>query len=95
MSDAGAVPIDAIPPLPRPPTRADRVAAFVRTGWRPFAGWTCGLILLVQGVGLPIAARVFHFENPPLSWPDLAVFTTPLVGLGVARSLEKCLGAST
>ena len=78
----------------RPRSRFEWLVAFLRAGWRPFAGWTCGLILLVQGVGLPIAGRVFGFEVATLNWRDLAVFVGTILGLGAARSLEKILGAS-
>ena len=70
------------------------LVAFLRSGWRPFAGWTCGLILLVQGVALPIAGRVFGFDTAALPWKDLAVFVGTILGLGVARSVEKILGAA-
>jgi hypothetical protein len=63
-----------------------------RAGWRPAAGWTCCLILLANGVILPVCRlRGFNFE--PIDWRALAVFVGALVTLAGLRSFEKHTGS--
>ena len=92
MSDAPAVPPSpAATPPPR--TRFQWFVAFIRTGWRPAAGWTCVLILVVNGAVLPIA-RLCGVQLEPLNWRELSMFVGSLVALAGLRSAEKITGAA-
>lgn len=88
MSDVPASPIAR-----RPRSRFEWMVAFFRAGWRPAAGWTCVVILLVNGVVLPLA-RLFHVELEPLAWRELATFIGALTALAGLRSAEKITGAA-
>ena len=81
-------------PVARPPrTRFQWFVAFCRAGWRPAAGWTCVVILGVNGVVLPVA-RLRGVQLEPLAWRELAAFIGALTALAGMRSFEKITGAA-
>lgn len=61
---------------------------FYRRGWRPLAGWTSGLILLVNGAILPMS-RLLGYQFEPLDWRALSVFVSTLLGMSALRAIEK------
>lgn len=63
------------------------LAVTFRAGWRPAAGWVCTLILLANGVILPLVGKA------PADWRAMAVFVGTLLGLAVARSFDKAQGS--
>ena len=62
-----------------------------RAGWRPFVGYSCGLILLVNGAILPMM-KPFGFDVAPLDWKALTFLVSTILGLGVMRTIEKNKG---
>lgn len=68
------------------------IAVAFRAGWRPFAGWVSALILLTNGVILPLA-RLHGIQIEPLDWRAMAVFVGAIIGLGSMRSFEKHTGS--
>jgi multidrug efflux pump subunit AcrA (membrane-fusion protein) len=71
-------------------------------GWRPYIGWVCGtgllyaillqplltFILLAAGVKLPTD------QLPKLDLGQILAILSPMLGLGVARSVEKITGTA-
>lgn len=72
--------------------------SFFRGGWRPAAGWTCVFGLAYQFVLSPFlcwASTNFGWVSPPtLNVDTLLALLGGLLGLGVARSVERIKGAN-
>lgn len=69
-------------------------------GWRPFVGWTCGIILAYNYIGVSLIEYAWLFtdlaqsENPPplperMSMSELFPVLLGLLGIGGMRSLDK------
>ena len=62
-------------------------------GWRPFVGWTCGVALAFNFIGMPLLGPVLAAYTPIVMAPlDLSVMMPVLLGmlgLGGMRSYEK------
>ena len=64
-------------------------------GWRPFVGWTCGVALAFNYVGLPLldyAAHLYdpYFKSPaPLELDTMLPVLMGMLGLGGLRTIEK------
>lgn len=87
----GATVIDG----PLPPRRPiGGVWDFVVRAWRPTASWVCVLVLLVNGVVLPLA-QLWGTTVTPLSWSDLSIFALGLIANGAARTVEKIQGVTS
>ena len=80
------------PPTPVRGT-LDKLAFFVRTGWRPAAGWVSATILLVNGVVIPLA-RLWLPRIEPVDWRAMTPFVVVLLGHAALRTWEKIAGAS-
>lgn len=52
------------------------------------AGWVCTLILLANGVILPIS-RMWGVPVEPLDWRSMTVFVAAILGLAGMRSYDK------
>jgi hypothetical protein len=69
-------------------------------GWRPFIGWTCGLSLFVQFIGMPLAGAYVAFKDlkvvlPTFDFGPLMGVVIPLLGIGMLRTYEKVKGVSS
>lgn len=83
--------------VPLPPAIVGQwgtVGRFIRGAWRAVAAWVCILVLIVNGVVLPIA-RLFGFDGEPMDWPGLAAFIAGLSALAVMRSRDLNSGVTT
>lgn len=74
-------------------TEASSVNWFV-SGWRPAVGWVCVLGLMSQFLVRPFvifACNYFHrtTDYPSLDMGTLMVLLTGMLGLGMARTVEK------
>ena len=63
-------------------------------GWRPFIGWTCGLGLMWNFLGYPLATWVAelyypNFTPPVLLSENLLELTLAMLGMAGLRSWEK------
>lgn len=63
-------------------------------GWRPFAGWVCGIGLAWSAIGQPIAhiilqACALDVKMPEIDTGELITLLFALLGLGGIRSYEK------
>lgn len=71
-------------------------ASTFRAGWRPFAGWLCGLGLCFQYLVQPQLAWLSllkHWPAPPtLDGSTLLTLLLALLGLGTHRTIEKLNG---
>lgn len=68
-------------------------------GWRPFIGWSCGIAMAFNFVGLPVIETVSVLYGTPLVLDplDLEVMMPVLLGmlgLGGMRSYEKRNGVA-
>jgi len=69
-----------------------------RSGWRPFVGWVCGLGLAYQFLARPIVPWIVGLWHqglapmPSLEMGTLLTLLGGLLGLGVARTVEKING---
>jgi hypothetical protein len=68
-------------------------------GWRPFIGWTCGVAMAFNYVGVPLVETVSVLYGTPLviNPLDLATMMPVLLGmlgLGGMRTYEKRVGVS-
>ena len=63
------------------------------SGWRPFIGWTCGIALFYNYVGMPFITYFVNWYGGPLMPAlDIGELTTILfgmLGLGAMRTYEK------
>lgn len=84
---------DPKPPLPQRRPIAS-IWDFAVRAWRPTASWVCVLVLLVNGVILPMA-QLWGVTVQPLSWSDLSVFALGLIAAGAARTVEKIQGVTS
>jgi hypothetical protein len=66
---------------------------FLVRGWRPFAGWACGLVILVRGAAAPIVELARGETVAPLDWVSL-VALVGMLGLARLRSVEKREGVT-
>lgn len=79
-------------------TRAQRLGAGLRRGWRPAAGWVCVAALAVHyviGPSLRFVLGVAGAVVPPAPQMDVAAIVgnvTTLLGLGAMRSVERVRG---
>jgi hypothetical protein len=69
-------------------------------GWRPFIGWTCGVGLAWQYIGLPIAAAIAVNVDPSIVLPSvngdyLMELVFAMLGFGGLRTFEKLKGTAT
>lgn len=67
---------------------------FAVRGWRPIMCWICVVVLVVNGVVLPMA-QLWGAQVQPLDWSALAVFAGTLGIAGVQRSTEKIYGVTS
>jgi hypothetical protein len=80
---------------PLPPRRPiTSIWDFAVRAWRPTASWVCVLVLLVNGVVLPVA-QLWGVTVQPLSWADLSVFALGLIAAGASRTVEKIQGVTS
>jgi hypothetical protein len=70
----------------------DKLALFVRTGWRPAAGWVSAGILAVNGMLIPLW-RLKDPSIPAVDWRQMTPFLVVLLGHAALRSWEKIKGA--
>jgi hypothetical protein len=67
-------------------------------GWRPFLGWTCGAIFMVNYIGLPLFAWVSPALGIPaptrLDMGEVLPVLLGMLGLGSMRTVEKIRGVS-
>jgi len=70
-------------------------------GWRPFIGWTCGLVLFYTYIFRDLIQwllTIFSPETPPLptivTLENVTEIIFALLGLGTLRTFEKVRGAS-
>lgn len=68
-------------------------------GWRPFIGWSCGIAMAFNFIGLPLINTFSVLYDTPLELPplDLEVMMPVLLGmlgLGGMRSFEKRTGVA-
>lgn len=66
-------------------------------GWRPFIGWVCGIALLWQFVGTPVAMFALSVaeitvELPKIETDDLFELVLAMLGMGGLRTYEKMKG---
>lgn len=86
---------DAATPNPAPARRSP-LATFgfcIRAGWRPFSGWCCGGVILVNGVIVPVA-RMHDASIPVIDWHGLTPFAAILLGQAAIRGWEKIKGVA-
>lgn len=75
-------------------TEAQSLSRF-NSGWRPFAGWVCGVALVYQYIIRPLltfaAALAGHSEviAPELDLGDIIAIMFGMLGLGTLRTTEK------
>jgi len=67
-------------------------------GWRPWIGWTCGMIFAVNFIVGPIVNWVFVLRHIPGAFPKMDLSEAMpvllgMLGLGTMRSYEKVQGA--
>lgn len=67
---------------------------FAVRAWRPSAAWICVLVLLVNGVVLPMA-QLWGVTVAPLDWSDMSVFALGLVATSISRTVEKLKGVTS
>lgn len=69
-----------------------------KSGWRPFAGWVCGVGLLYQFLFQPLMAwgsSVWHIPSPPpIDLGTLITLLMGMLGLGSLRSVDKKNGVA-
>ena len=68
-------------------------------GWRPFIGWSCGIAMAFNFIGLPVVVTLSALYDTPLEVAplDLEVMMPVLLGmlgLGGMRSYEKRTGVA-
>ena len=68
-------------------------------GWRPWIGWTCGMIFAVNFIVGPIVNWVFVLRGIPGQFPKMDLSEAMpvllgMLGLGTMRSYEKVQGVS-
>ena len=67
-------------------------------GWRPFIGWTCGLGVFWQFVGLPLASfAIVTFSDDKIALPSIPAeslfeLVFAMLGMGGLRTFEKLKG---
>lgn len=79
-------------------TEAGHVSLYV-AGWRPFIGWSCGIAMAFNYIGVPVIETVSVINGTPLTINplDLEVMMPVLLGmlgLGGMRSYEKRNGVA-
>lgn len=79
-------------------TEAGHVSLYV-AGWRPFIGWSCGIAMAFNYIGVPVVETVSVINGTPLTIDplDLEVMMPVLLGmlgLGGMRSYEKRNGVA-
>lgn len=84
---------DAPPGLPERRPIAGGFDFFVRA-WRPFVGWTCGVILLVRGAAMPLVELAQGRSVSPIDWIAVVALVGAL-GFGRWRTIEKQEGLTS
>jgi len=79
-------------------TEAGHISLYV-AGWRPFIGWSCGIAMAFNYIGVPVIETVSVINGTPLTINplDLEVMMPVLLGmlgLGGMRSYEKRNGVA-
>lgn len=79
-------------------TEAGHMSLYV-AGWRPFIGWSCGIAMAFNYIGVPVVETVSVINGTPLTINplDLEVMMPVLLGmlgLGGMRSYEKRNGVA-
>lgn len=79
-------------------TEAGHMSLYV-AGWRPFIGWSCGIAMAFNYIGVPVVETVSVINGTPLTIDplDLEVMMPVLLGmlgLGGMRSYEKRNGVA-
>ena len=79
-------------------TEASHMSLYV-AGWRPFIGWSCGIAMAFNYIGVPVVETVSVINGTPLTIDplDLEVMMPVLLGmlgLGGMRSYEKRNGVA-
>lgn len=67
-------------------------------GWRPWIGWTCGMIFAVNFIIGPVVNWVFVLRHIPGEFPKMDLSEAMpvllgMLGLGTMRTYEKVQGA--
>lgn len=66
------------------------------SGWRPFIGWTCGLIFVSNYIGVPLLAWLSPALNipppPRLDIGEVLPVLLGMLGLGSMRTAERIKG---
>ena len=57
-------------------------------GWRPFIGWTCGVAMAFNYVGIPVIG-VLGIEGVPMDLATMMPVLFGMLGFGGMRSFEK------
>ena len=73
-------------------TEAQHGSVFV-AGWRPFIGWTCGVAMGVNYLGVPFAG-LFGIDLPVLDIAEMFPVLMGMLGLAGLRTTEKVKGVS-
>lgn len=74
------------PEYPQFTVRWLQIGYLIRAGWRPVAGWICGIVLFVNGAILPLTTK------NPVDWAGVLPFVGLLIAHGAARTYEKTRG---
>lgn len=67
---------------------------FFNSGWRPFAGWICGLGLATQYVINPYVEWIVGRPGPLIDIKGLLELIMGLLGLAYIRSSDKAKGVA-
>lgn len=73
---------------PRPARIASVLADLFLRGWRPAAGWACGVTIVVRGAVVPIIELLRGREAGQFDWVSVTALVGVL-GLGAFRTIEK------
>lgn len=74
-------------------TEAAHKSLFV-AGWRPFIGWSCGVSMAFNYIGVPIAAMAGMAAVVPLDLEVMMPVLLGMLGLGGMRTYEKRAGVA-
>jgi hypothetical protein len=61
----------------------DLIGRAIRGGWRPLTCYTCGLVLFINGVWLPLTS------HQVIDWVAMTPYVSLLAGMMGLRTFEK------